>query len=312
MAIPDDASDIASTLHRAFMEFEPLYTPEAFATTVSSAEQIRLRMSEGPIWVALQDDMVVGTVSVARKGDALYIRSMAVDPAARGSGIGRELMRLVEEYAAERGFERLYLSTTPFLGGAIRLYERCGFVRNDEGPDHLFGTPLFTMEKNQGRKKEMSDIQTIIDDLKNIHDGDAWHGPSLKEILSGVTAEQAAAKQLANAHSIWELTTHIAGWEDVVMRRLAGQQLNEPEEGDFPPVIDASEEAWRRTLTRFDQTHRSLIEAIAGLTTERLRETVPGKDYTVEYMLRGEIRHHVYHAGQIALLKKGFGTVPRA
>src|SRR5262245_59268414 len=155
MAIPDDASAIASTLRKAFMEFEPLYTPEAFAATVSSAEQIRLRMNEGPIWVALQDDMVVGTVSVAPKGDALYIRSMAVDPAARGSGIGRELMKRVEDYATERGFKRLYLSTTPFLGGAIRLYEICGFVRNDDGPDNLFGTPLFTMERKLSEESSM-------------------------------------------------------------------------------------------------------------------------------------------------------------
>jgi len=151
----------------------------------------------------------------------------------------------------------------------------------------------------------MSEIQTIIDELKNIHDGEAWHGPSLKEILSGVTARQAAAKQLANAHSIWELALHIAAWEDVFLRRLAGQTLEEPEEGDFPPVTDASEEAWRRALAGFDETHRSLVETVAGLTEERLRETVAGKDYTVEYMLHGIVRHHVYHAGQIALLKKG-------
>ena len=154
----------------------------------------------------------------------------------------------------------------------------------------------------------MSDIQIIIDDLKNVHDGDPWHGPSLKEILSGMSARQAVAKPLANAHSVWELTMHIAGWEDVFLRRLAGQQLNEPEEGDFPPVIDASEVAWRRTLTRFDETHHKLIEAITGLTDGRLREIVPGKDYTVDYMLRGLVRHHVYHAGQIALLKKGLGA----
>jgi uncharacterized damage-inducible protein DinB len=151
----------------------------------------------------------------------------------------------------------------------------------------------------------MSEIQTIIDELNNIHDGDAWHGPSLKEILSGVTAGQAAAKPLANAHSIWELASHVAAWEGVFICRLAGLQMNEPEEGDFPVVTDASEEAWRRTLTRFDEGHRKLIEAVSALTDERLRETVSGKDYTVEYMLRGILRHHVYHAGQIALLKKG-------
>jgi uncharacterized damage-inducible protein DinB len=151
----------------------------------------------------------------------------------------------------------------------------------------------------------MTEIQTIIDEMKNIHDGDAWHGPSLKEILSGVTAEQAVAKPLANAHSIWELALHISAWEGVFMRRLAGLQMDEPEEGDFPAVTEASEEAWRRTLTRFDEMHRRLIEAVSTLTDGRLRETVVGKDYTVEYLLRGLMRHHVYHAGQIALLKKG-------
>src|SRR5262245_11117883 len=150
----------------------------------------------------------------------------------------------------------------------------------------------------------MSEIHTIIDDLINIHDGDAWHGPSLKEIISSVTAEQAAAKPLAKAHSIWELILHIAVWEGVFLRRLAGERMNEPEEGDFPIMTDTSEEAWRRTLTKFDETHRSLVELVAGMTAERLAEIVPGKDYTVEYMLRGIQRHHVYHAGQIALLKK--------
>jgi hypothetical protein len=156
----------------------------------------------------------------------------------------------------------------------------------------------------------MTKSETIIDDLKNIHDGDAWHGPSLKEILTGVNARQAAAKPLANAHSIWEITAHIAGWEDVFKRRLAGQTINEPEEGDFPVSADVSEEAWRRTVTGIDERHRSLVESIAGLTDERLSEVVPGKDYTVEYMLRGLVRHHVYHAGQIALLKKSSETAP--
>jgi uncharacterized damage-inducible protein DinB len=151
----------------------------------------------------------------------------------------------------------------------------------------------------------MSEIQTIIDELKIIHDGAPWHGPSMKEVLSGVSAEQAAAKPLANAHSIWELTLHVAAWEGVMVRRLAGLQMNEPEEGDFPAVTDVSEEAWRRTLNRLDEEHRRLIEAVATLTDERLSEIVPGKDYTVEYMLRGLWRHHVYHSGQIALLKKG-------
>jgi uncharacterized damage-inducible protein DinB len=150
----------------------------------------------------------------------------------------------------------------------------------------------------------MSKIQAIIEELQNIHDGDAWHGPSLKESLSGLTARQAATRPLGNAHSIWEIALHIAGWEDVFRRRLEGEAISEPEEGDFPTPAAVSEDAWGRALDRVNGAHRALIGTIAGLTDERLREMVVGKDYTVEYLLRGLVRHNVYHAGQIALLKK--------
>ncbi|HEY7184325.1 MAG TPA: GNAT family N-acetyltransferase [Blastocatellia bacterium] len=146
-AVPDDAPAVASTLFRAFLKFEPPYTPEAFAATVSSIDRIRLRLNEGPIWAPLRDEAVVGTVSVVPKGDALYVRGMAVAPVARGRGIGCSLIKRVEARATERGFERLYLNIAPFLVGAIRLYEKCGFVRSADGPDDLFGTPLFAMEK---------------------------------------------------------------------------------------------------------------------------------------------------------------------
>jgi uncharacterized damage-inducible protein DinB len=150
----------------------------------------------------------------------------------------------------------------------------------------------------------MSKIQAIIGELKDVYDGDAWHGPSLKETLTGVTARQAAAKPLANAHSIWELALHIAGWEDVFRHRLNGHVITEPEDGDFPPATDVNEDSWGRALSKLDESHRQLIAAVAELTEDRLGEIVPGKDYTVEYMLRGLVRHHVYHAGQISLLKK--------
>jgi putative acetyltransferase len=146
-AVPDDAFTIASVLYNSFIEYEALYTTEAFAATTPTPDQIRGRMNEGPVWVALKNDAVAGTVSAVAKGEGLYIRGMAVDPAARGSGIGRELLGRAEEFAIQNGFKRLFLSTTPFLTRAIRLYERCGFCRGDEGPVDLAGTPLFTMVK---------------------------------------------------------------------------------------------------------------------------------------------------------------------
>lgn len=148
MAVPEDAAQIASALRKSFIEYESLYTAEAFAATVSTPEQILERMREGPVWVAVENGTIVGTVAAVPRADSLYVRGMAVDPALRGRGTGRALLERVEEFATQNGFERLRLSTTPFLLSAIRLYEKHGFRRDAAGPHDLLGTPLFTMVKD--------------------------------------------------------------------------------------------------------------------------------------------------------------------
>jgi len=148
MAIPNDASSIALVLYQSFVEYRSSYTDEGFSATTPTADQIQTRMKEGPVWVALHENAIVGTVSAVPKGEALYIRGMAVLPTARGQGVGELLFRHVESFASVQGHKRLFLSTTPFLARAIRRYENLGFQRSSEGPHDLFGTPLFTMLKS--------------------------------------------------------------------------------------------------------------------------------------------------------------------
>jgi len=81
-------------------------------------------------------------------GDSVYIRGMAVLPTCRRSGAAVRLLQQAEDWAKSEGYSRLFLSTTPFLNAAIRLYERSGFRRTSNGDHDLFGTPLFTMEKS--------------------------------------------------------------------------------------------------------------------------------------------------------------------
>ena len=142
-----DAGAIAALLLAAFIEYQPLYTDDGFAATTPTNEQILDRMQEGPIWIVLFQQSIVGTLSVILEDSELYLRGMAVLPAARGQRVGELLLKQVEEFAIAHGCRRLFLSTTPFLSRAIRLYERFGFRRTAEGSGDLFGTPLFTMEK---------------------------------------------------------------------------------------------------------------------------------------------------------------------
>jgi uncharacterized damage-inducible protein DinB len=151
----------------------------------------------------------------------------------------------------------------------------------------------------------MTETHRINSQLKRAQEGEAWHGPSLRELLDGVTAEQAAAKPIPNAHSIWELANHIIAWEQIVRRRLEGEAVSEiPDEMNFPPVNDPSEAAWQATLQSLAASNRSLRESVKRIDDAKLEETVPGQSYNNYFMLHGAIQHDLYHAGQIALLKK--------
>jgi uncharacterized damage-inducible protein DinB len=150
----------------------------------------------------------------------------------------------------------------------------------------------------------MSEAGNLVRQLKEIHDGEPWHGPSLHTILAGIDPEAAYAKPLNGAHSIWELILHITGWTKVCRLRLEGQETKQPDEGDFPLPSSATQEAWRDAISRLDDAHARLITTVERFSDSDLEREVPGKPYTKAYMIQGAVHHHVYHSGQIALLKK--------
>src|SRR5690242_747194 len=99
------------------------------------------------------------------------------------------------------------------------------------------------------REQDMSEIESVVEELKCAFDGEAWHGPALMEILQGVDAKTAAAKPVSGAHSIWELVLHVAAWERAIRTRMVEKRaLQLSDEENFPPVTDVSESAWRRAL----------------------------------------------------------------
>jgi uncharacterized damage-inducible protein DinB len=126
-----------------------------------------------------------------------------------------------------------------------------------------------------------------------------------------MTHLQASARPFPATHSIWELVLHITAWKGEVRRRLSGAPAAEPAEGDWPAAGDASPERWRAALDRLETVHRDLVSAIRALPEQQLfaptkdprnRETGAGVPHYV--LLHGIVQHDVYHAGQIALLKK--------
>jgi hypothetical protein len=65
-----------------------------------------------------------------------------------------------------------------------------------------------------------------------------------------------------------------------------------------------TEAAWREAVAQARRTHDALVKTVAALPGSRLRDQVPGKKYDFQFMLPGVVQHELYHAGQIAILKK--------
>jgi uncharacterized damage-inducible protein DinB/heme-degrading monooxygenase HmoA len=144
----------------------------------------------------------------------------------------------------------------------------------------------------------------LAEELQILLHGDAWHGPCLDELLADVSPETAASRPIPGGHTLWELALHVTGWNDVWRRRLEGEIVDEPEDGDFPAPPEATAQAWADAKDRLRAAHEGLAARVAALSDADLDRRAPGRDYTVRFLVRGAIRHTVYHSGQIGLLRK--------
>jgi uncharacterized damage-inducible protein DinB len=150
----------------------------------------------------------------------------------------------------------------------------------------------------------MTEIENIVDQLDRAFKGEAWHGPAVLEILEGITPVQAASRPLEHSHSIWELLFHIAAWTQAVRRRLAGERAQLPDAQDWPAVTNTDEEAWQEAKESARQKYEELRRAISEMDESRLYQPIVEGMSSVYVTLHGVIQHSLYHAGQIALLKK--------
>ena len=150
----------------------------------------------------------------------------------------------------------------------------------------------------------MAEVQRILDQLRRAFEGNAWHGPALLELLAGISAAEAAAHPIPSAHSIWELVLHVAAWKSACKRRLEGDraQLNNAE--DWPDVSQINDATWQDAKDGLLRIHQQLLVAVSRLDESRLDKPIVEDMSSVYVTLQGVVQHDLYHAGQIAILKR--------
>ena len=154
-----------------------------------------------------------------------------------------------------------------------------------------------------------TELRRLEEQLERTLEGEAWHGPSVLEILEGVTAAQAAAHPIAGAHSIWELVLHLCSDYSLVLRRLGGDGRQMTQSEGWPPPPEPSAENWSNSIRVLKQLNEDLRQAVRNFPRERLDEPLVAEPpFTAYTQFIGVTQHHLYHAGQMALLKKVLGS----
>ena len=153
----------------------------------------------------------------------------------------------------------------------------------------------------------MAERQRILDLVDRAYRAKAWHGPALLETLAGVTPALAAKRPLRGAHSIWELVEHVASWYDIVATRIEGGKPVVTPELNFPKVPRPTPAAWKASLRRLARAHTRFRSAVAAFPVVRLGRKRAGTGQTWNVLIHGQIQHALYHAGQIAMLRRALG-----
>jgi uncharacterized damage-inducible protein DinB len=152
----------------------------------------------------------------------------------------------------------------------------------------------------------MRSTEHLLDQLDRAFGGDAWHGPALRKLIDGIDEPQAKQHPVAGAHSIFELVVHITTWIDVVARRAGGEIVEGASlKENFDPKTP-----WQHVVKELERAESRLCDSVARLSSDDLEKLVPGEPRKIESEILGILQHNVYHAGQIALLKRALGLRP--
>ena len=135
-----EVESVRAVLRRANEQFAGLVPAPLFAAYLADVLDIESRLPRSRTLVAEQDGVIVGCVSYFRDANdegigpsipagAAGIRAVAVDPIARGRGLGKRLAAAAVDLARKDGATAAVLHTWSVMRAAIRVYEDVGFRR---------------------------------------------------------------------------------------------------------------------------------------------------------------------------------------
>jgi uncharacterized damage-inducible protein DinB len=147
----------------------------------------------------------------------------------------------------------------------------------------------------------------LLEQFTACYDENAWF-VSLKTVLEGVTAEQAAWKPESVDNSIWETVNHIVFWNERWLQRYRGE-LNEPQDVDNDTTFESDETDWPATLEKLWAVMDEWRAKLETIDDAKLESPVNAQ-YLAPWRspLAQQNIHNAYHIGQVLLLRKLQGS----
>jgi uncharacterized damage-inducible protein DinB len=155
----------------------------------------------------------------------------------------------------------------------------------------------------------MTTSEKLQQELEKVLSGRPWYGTGIYDTIAKVSFEAAYEKPPGAVHNIAEIVLHMVAWTEEVMDRMNGMTAGVPTSGDWPETGKPEEQKWQNYVDDLKLVNVNLIRIIQDFPDEQWDEPIDDQRgdrpvVTYEALINGLIQHHIYHAGQIALLNR--------
>jgi uncharacterized damage-inducible protein DinB len=153
--------------------------------------------------------------------------------------------------------------------------------------------------------------ESILKQFATCYDENGWF-VAVRNVLEGVTAEQAAWKPEGTNNSIWESLAHITFYNNAYVQRFKGidykYSITDNDE-TFEAPKQPTEAEWNAEVSKFDSVMRELRALIDAADESKLSEQVSETNTASWAELLSNINaHNAYHGGQMLLIRKLQGS----
>jgi uncharacterized damage-inducible protein DinB len=150
------------------------------------------------------------------------------------------------------------------------------------------------------------EIKRIYKNIAALYDGQPWYGDNISSILAGVSAQMASQRPSKLNHSIAEIMSHLTAWHYFVIEKLKGNEAYEVWDTalNWQSVAALSDGEWQKVKDDLQKSYALLLQQIEQMPESLLTSVVSGRKYNFRLMLQGIAQHDIYHAGQMAIIKK--------